>query len=79
MELTKSVFGKCPDGTDAILFTLLCRSTGAQVSLTNFGASIVSVKVPSQLVQPLRAALRFQTVKVRLARLLWDSTASMVT
>lgn len=45
MELTKSVFGTCPDGADATLFTLRNKQTGAQVSLTDFGASIVSVKV----------------------------------
>jgi aldose 1-epimerase len=44
---TKKSFGKTPDGQSVDLYVLTNRS-GAEVSITNYGGAIVSVKVPDR-------------------------------
>jgi aldose 1-epimerase len=44
---TKKSFGKTPDGQPVDLYVLTNRS-GAEVSITNYGGAIVSVKVPDR-------------------------------
>jgi aldose 1-epimerase len=45
MKITQKSFGKTEKGEEAILYTLT-NSNGMKVSLTNFGANIVSIIVP---------------------------------
>ncbi len=45
MKITQKSFGKTKQGEEAILYTL-SNSKGMQVSLTNYGANIVSIIVP---------------------------------
>lgn len=47
MELTKRSFGNLSDGREATLYTLK-NSRGAAVSLTNYGAAVVSILTPDQ-------------------------------
>jgi len=44
---TKKSFGKTPDGQPVHLFVLTNRN-GAEVSITNFGGAVVSIKVPDR-------------------------------
>jgi len=44
---TKKSFGKAPDGQPVDLFVLTNRN-GAEVSITNFGGAVVSIKVPDR-------------------------------
>lgn len=45
MGVLEEVFGKSPEGQDVMLYTLSNRR-GMQVSITNFGATIVKILVP---------------------------------
>lgn len=45
-NMTKQVFGKTADGTQADIFTLTNKDM--EVSITNYGATVVSVKVPDR-------------------------------
>src|SRR5260370_27834948 len=44
---TKKSFGKTPDGQPVDLYVLTNKS-GAEVSITNFGGAVVSLKVPDR-------------------------------
>ena len=44
-KVTQKSFGKMPDGTNVTLYTLT-NASGAQVQITNYGGTVVSVKVP---------------------------------
>ena len=44
---TKKSFGKTPDGQPADLF-VLTNTNGAEVSITNYGGAVVSLKVPDR-------------------------------
>ena len=44
---TKKSFGKTPDGQPADLF-VLTNKNGAEVSITNYGGAVVSLKVPDR-------------------------------
>ena len=45
--VTRTVFGKTHDGREAHLFTLSNKS-GMQVAITDFGGTVVSIKVPDR-------------------------------
>lgn len=45
-NMTKQVFGKTADGTQVDIFTL--KNKGMEVSITNYGGTVVSVKVPDR-------------------------------
>ena len=45
--MEKKAFGKLDDGQQMDLYTLTNKN-GMQVSITNFGATIVSIKVPDK-------------------------------
>lgn len=45
--VTKTVFGKTHDGREAHLFTLTNKS-GMEVAITDFGGTVVSIKVPDR-------------------------------
>jgi len=47
MSITTSPFGSLPDGRTATLYTIT-NASGASVSLCDFGAHLVSVRVPDQ-------------------------------
>jgi aldose 1-epimerase len=46
-KITKSIFGKAKSGEDVALYTLT-NSKGVQVSITPWGATVVSIKVPDR-------------------------------
>ena len=46
-QVEKTAFGKAPDGQNVDLY-VLTNSNGAQVSITNFGGIVVSLKVPDK-------------------------------
>ena len=46
-RLKKSLFGKTADGTDVYLYTLT-NKRGAEVSITTYGARVVTLKVPDR-------------------------------
>lgn len=47
MKIEKSTFGKLPDGRTAELYTLT-NDNGMEVKITNYGATITSLKVPDK-------------------------------
>ena len=47
LEVKKSVFGKTKDGREAHLYTLANKS-GIQVVISDFGGTVVSIKVPDR-------------------------------
>ena len=47
MSITKKFFGRTPDGRDAYLYTMT-NASGASVSVTDYGAHLVSVCVPDR-------------------------------
>ena len=46
-KMTQRDFGKTPDGRSATLYTLTNKH-GVQVAITNFGGTVVSIKVPDR-------------------------------
>lgn len=46
-KISQKPFGKMPDGTTVTLYTLT-NASGAQVQITNYGGTVVSVKVPDR-------------------------------
>src|SRR5919206_279126 len=61
-NITKSTFGKTTDGQQADLY-VLGNKTGMQVAITNFGATIVSVKVPDRNGKVADVVLGYDDVK----------------
>jgi len=59
---TKSTFGKTTDGQQADLYVLRNKK-GMQVAITNFGATIVSVKVPDRNGKVADVVLGYDDVK----------------
>lgn len=47
MSVETSVFGKCPDGKDILLYTI-SNSKGMQAAVTNVGAALVKLLVPDR-------------------------------
>ncbi|HQD50114.1 MAG TPA: galactose-1-epimerase, partial [Defluviitaleaceae bacterium] len=47
MSIVKTSFGKSKDGVEAFLFKLT-NSKGMEVGITNYGAILVSIKVPDK-------------------------------
>ena len=47
MSVEKSIFGKCPDGKDILLYTI-SNSRGMQAAVTNVGAALVKLLVPDR-------------------------------
>ncbi len=58
---TKKSFGKTPDGQPVDLYVLTNR-TGAEVSITNYGGAVVSLKVPDRNGKLADVVLGFDTV-----------------
>ena len=58
---TKKPFGKAPDGQPVDLFVLTSKG-GAEVSITNFGGAVVSVKVPDRNGKLADVVLGYDTV-----------------
>lgn len=65
MPFTKESFGKTPDGTDVDIYTL--RNGQSEVRITNYGARIVSLKVPDKNGQVGDVVLGFDTLTGYLA------------
>ena len=61
-NITKSTFGKTTDGQQADLY-VLSNNKGMQVAITNFGATIVSVKVPDRNGKVADVVLGYDDVK----------------
>jgi len=61
-NITKSTFGKTTDGQQADLY-VLSNKKGMQVAITNFGATIVSVKVPDRNGKVADVVLGYDDVK----------------
>jgi len=61
-NITKSTFGKTTDGQQADLY-VLANKKGMQVAITNFGATIVSVKVPDRNGKVADVVLGYDDVK----------------
>ena len=61
MSITVSYFGKAPDGRTASLYTLTNKA-GASVSLCDFGARIVSIRVPDRAGQLAEVCIGFDSV-----------------
>ena len=51
-KMQKQDFGKLSDGQSADLYTL-ANKHGMEVTITNFGAAVVSLKVPDKAENPL--------------------------
>ncbi len=47
MKISDTRFGKLKDGREARLFSMLCTN-GFSVSITNFGATLISIKMPDR-------------------------------
>lgn len=47
MSVTKSIFGTGPDGEEVYLYTLKNQS-GVEVSITNYGGTVTSIKAPDR-------------------------------
>jgi aldose 1-epimerase len=58
----KSAFGKMPDGQAVDLYTLTNRN-GMQVSITNYGGTVVSIVVPDRNGKMADVVLGFDTLK----------------
>jgi len=61
-KLTKKPFGLLSDGTEMHLYTLQ-NSSGLQISITNFGATVQSIKVPTKDGRLVDVALGFDTIQ----------------
>lgn len=61
-NITKTTFGKTTDGQQADLY-VLSNKKGMQVAITNFGATIVSVKVPDRNGKVADVVLGYDDVK----------------
>ncbi len=67
MSIKKTPFGKDDSGREVFLFTIT-NASGAQVAVTNFGATLVSVRVPDKNGTLANVALgfdRLETYKVK--------------
>ncbi len=58
---TKKSFGKTPDGQPVDLYVLTNKS-GAEVSITNYGGAVVSLKVPDRNGKLADVVLGYDTV-----------------
>jgi aldose 1-epimerase len=58
---TKKSFGKTPDGQPVDLF-VLANKNGAEVSITNYGGAVVSVKVPDRNGKLADVVLGYDTI-----------------
>jgi len=58
---TKKSFGKTPDGQPVDLF-VLANKNGAEVSITNYGGAVVSVKVPDRSGKLADVVLGYDTI-----------------
>lgn len=61
-KLTKKPFGLLSDGTEMALYTLR-NSQGMEISITNFGATVQSIKVPTKDGMLLDVALGFEKIQ----------------
>ncbi|MBB2183879.1 galactose mutarotase [Lachnospiraceae bacterium MD1] len=61
MEITQKSFGKTSKGEEATLFTIT-NSNGMKVSLTNYGANVVSIIVPDKNGNFTDVALGFENI-----------------
>jgi aldose 1-epimerase len=61
VKMRKEPFGKTPDKQDADLF-VLTNATGTEVAITNYGAAVVSVKVPDRAGKLGDVVLGYDTV-----------------
>lgn len=61
MEITQKSFGKTSKGEEATLFTIT-NSNGMKVSLTNYGANVVSIIVPDKNGNYTDVALGFENI-----------------
>jgi len=62
MEIKKEVYGILQDGREVYLFTLKI-SDGSELKLTNFGATVVSLKVPDRKGKMENVILGFKDLK----------------
>lgn len=62
MDIVKSSFGKLKNGSEIFIFTLT-HPDGSEVKITNFGAAIVSVKVPDNKGVIEDVVLGFDTIE----------------
>ncbi len=62
MKLTQKSFGKTNNGEEAILYTI-SNSNGMKVSITNYGANIVSILVPDSKGQVADVALGYDSLE----------------
>src|SRR6266700_43303 len=60
-SITKKSFGKTPDGQPVDLYVLTNKS-GAEVSITNYGGAVVSLKVPDRNGKLADVVLGYDTV-----------------
>lgn len=61
MKITKQKFGTMPDGNKASLYKL-SNNRGMEVSITNYGGAIVSIKVPDRRGRIADAVLGYETL-----------------
>ena len=61
-KMQKQTFGKTEDGQQADLYTLTNKN-GVQVTITNYGATVVSLRVPDRNGQLADVALGYDNVK----------------
>ena len=62
MKFSKEVYGTLEDGREAFLFTLK-QDDGTELNLTNYGATVVSLKVPDREGNPEHVILGFKTLQ----------------